>query len=334
MTQRIIDHAALDQLCRHTSDATVVLDEEGYICIFNPAAETTFEIDANTVLGYRPDTWLPLDPLLTLIDRLQSGETSLRENITLPDGTTQWVQLIIAPDTQHHATYNRDRRKQIMKKMFHDLKAPIAAGQDAMKFISTYSTDKRSRKLAHTTSDSLARALIWLHRLEDAGWLEADDELDIEDVNVKELLNRATTELASYLYTADVELTINISDNAATIPGDMRRLRNAISNLVHNAIKYSPQGGPVTINTAWENDRMILTVTDEGIGISEEDLVHIFEEDYRAKTAIVEKIEGEGMGLAIVKTIVQKHGGEVFVDSKLGEGSTFGFWLPTTHNTE
>ncbi|MCD4685446.1 MAG: HAMP domain-containing histidine kinase, partial [Anaerolineae bacterium] len=270
----------------------------------------------------------------SLITRLQNGEASLREAIELPDGTSQWVQLIAVPHTQHQTALKRHTRKRVMKKMTHDLKTPIAAGQDAMKFIITHGTDERSCRLAQLASDSLARALNHLHRLEDVGWLETDSELDLEVVNLDHLLKRVKADHNSYLYTTNVKLTIHTPDNAFTVPGDTRRLRNAISNLVHNAIKYSPEGGPVTITVTPEDDRVILTIADEGIGISEDDMAHIFEEDYRAKTAVIEKIEGEGMGLAIVKTIVEKHGGEVFVRSTLGAGSTFGFWLPTAQDTE
>jgi signal transduction histidine kinase len=112
------------------------------------------------------------------------------------------------------------------------------------------------------------------------------------------------------------------------IQGDERRLQSAISNLVSNAIKYSPNGGPVYVTVVPNEKTVTLRVEDHGIGIAPEHLSYLFQRFYRVHTPETSRIEGTGLGLAIVKAIVEKHGGEVFVQSAPGEGSVFGFRLP------
>jgi two-component system sensor histidine kinase VicK len=115
----------------------------------------------------------------------------------------------------------------------------------------------------------------------------------------------------------------------ARILGDRDGLHAALYNLVENAIKYSkPEGGQVTIRLEEEEDRLRVTVTDEGIGIPEEDLPHVFETAYRAANTGSIRRRGSGLGLAIAKRMVEHHGGGIQVSSRLGVGSEFTFDLP------
>ena len=102
-----------------------------------------------------------------------------------------------------------------------------------------------------------------------------------------------------------------------------------IENLISNAIKFSPQGGKITVSIEQADEKVKISVSDTGIGIPKKNLTHIFEKFYRAENASSEVIGGTGLGLAIVKYIIESHGGKISVESKLGKGSTFSFTLPT-----
>jgi signal transduction histidine kinase/putative methionine-R-sulfoxide reductase with GAF domain len=110
--------------------------------------------------------------------------------------------------------------------------------------------------------------------------------------------------------------------------GSVTQLRQAIANLVGNAIKYTPDEGAVEVGFVCEKSRLQFNVKDNGYGISPERQVRIFERFYRAREPGTDHIPGTGLGLSLVKTVIERHGGQVWFESQLGKGSTFGFWLP------
>lgn len=114
------------------------------------------------------------------------------------------------------------------------------------------------------------------------------------------------------------------------IMGDELRLEQVIQNLIQNAIKYSPEGGPIYVRVAHQDDGVQLSVQDRGLGIPQDSLPRIFRRFYRAENAEPYQISGMGVGLYVAKQIVDLHGGRVEVTSTEGVGSTFIVWLPTT----
>ncbi len=118
------------------------------------------------------------------------------------------------------------------------------------------------------------------------------------------------------------------------VEGDQSRLQQVVVNLLDNAIKYTPEGGSVSVSVCAEADKAVLTVTDTGIGISEEGQAHIFERFYRTDKARSRQLGGTGLGLSIVKSIGTAHGGRVSVQSTEGRGSTFRFEMPRLADKE
>jgi signal transduction histidine kinase len=109
---------------------------------------------------------------------------------------------------------------------------------------------------------------------------------------------------------------------------DRGRVLQVLDNLVSNAVKFTPKGGTVHVSLAGEADRVVLEVTDSGIGIAEKDQRHLFERFFRAENAIERQVPGTGLGLYISRVIAEAHGGTLSVRSELGRGSTFRFELP------
>lgn len=122
---------------------------------------------------------------------------------------------------------------------------------------------------------------------------------------------------------------VDIPADLPPVTGDPDRLQRVVANLVDNAAKYSPEGGRVGIS-ARRIDRLVeLSVSDQGMGISPEDLPRLFDRHFRPRARIVRRLPGTGLGLSIVKSIVEAHGGAIHVESAPGEGSTFRVRLPT-----
>lgn len=112
------------------------------------------------------------------------------------------------------------------------------------------------------------------------------------------------------------------------VQGSVTQLRQAVANLVGNAIKYTPEGGHIAVMVRSEQGRVAVSVKDDGYGISPARQARIFERFYRAREPGTEHVSGTGLGLSLVKTVVERHEGCVWFSSTPGEGSTFGFWLP------
>ena len=123
-------------------------------------------------------------------------------------------------------------------------------------------------------------------------------------------------------------MAVEVEPGFPSVMADEDKLREVFENLVGNALKYSPSGGPVEAKLSREGESIRFAVRDHGIGIAPEHLPQLFEKFYRVDSSTTAKIEGTGLGLVIVKHIVELHGGEVTVESAPGEGSTFGFRIP------
>jgi two-component system phosphate regulon sensor histidine kinase PhoR len=120
--------------------------------------------------------------------------------------------------------------------------------------------------------------------------------------------------------------------NLPPLQGNARRLEQVITNLIGNAIKYTPDAGKIDVTLKAKGPYLVLDVSDNGIGIPLEDQPHVFEKFYRVRNDETADIGGTGLGLSIVRSVVEKHGGRVWVESKPGEGSTFIVLLPTSNN--
>ena len=125
---------------------------------------------------------------------------------------------------------------------------------------------------------------------------------------------------------ADVPLTVVLPDDLPQVMVDADRIRQVVINLVHNAIKFTPAGGYVTVTARAVHDGVVVSVADTGIGIPADDLPRIFERFYKADRARASG--GTGLGLAIAKHTIQAHNGRLWVESVEGKGSTFSFTLP------
>ncbi len=152
--------------------------------------------------------------------------------------------------------------------------------------------------------------------------------LDLGEVQFERLMRSVVQDTQGSADAKNIDLVLHLPVKMPQLRGDKERLSVVLTNLIGNAIKYTPQGGRVDVRCACESGRVRITVTDTGIGIRREDQEKIFEKFYRVNDEQVSAIPGTGLGLAIVKETVRLHGGSVFVESTPGHGSTFTVTLP------
>ena len=151
------------------------------------------------------------------------------------------------------------------------------------------------------------------------------------DVDVNEVLTEAVARAAPSAST--VEFKADLDPRLPIVAGDRDRLIQVVSNLVNNAIKYSPDGGTVTLSTRAEGGFALVSVTDTGLGIPPDEIGHVFERFRRVRSGAAQSIPGTGLGLAIVKQIVEMHGGRIWVESAVGHGTAFHFTVPLVSET-
>jgi two-component system phosphate regulon sensor histidine kinase PhoR len=152
--------------------------------------------------------------------------------------------------------------------------------------------------------------------------------LQFSDVQLAELFQSVIPDWEKKLAEKQLKVVLDLSPDARTIRADETRLHEVLYNLLDNALKYSRENGEIRLRAAQHGPEIVLSVTDNGIGITKGDLPRIFERFYRADKARSRELGGTGLGLAIVKHIAQLHGGRVEAESELGKGTTIRVILP------
>src|SRR5690242_17248147 len=124
-----------------------------------------------------------------------------------------------------------------------------------------------------------------------------------------------------------IEVTVDVADDIGLVDSDERRFKQVLLNLVSNAVKFTPDGGSVSVRARRDETDLVITVTDTGIGVPTEDRERIFESFQQGRRGAT-KEEGTGLGLTLSRRIVELLGGRMWLDSTVGKGSTFGFSIP------
>ena len=171
-------------------------------------------------------------------------------------------------------------------------------------------------------SQSQIQRLEWItHNLLDLSRLDAGlMELDLAENDLGEIITAAITPFQTLASEKGVSLETELPTDPVVLLSDRARLEIALTNLLDNALKFTPAGGEVTVSLEQAADQVLLQVRDTGVGITPQDLPHIFERFYRGRS---HNSEGSGLGLAITKSIIEAHGGQVGVESAVGQGTLF-----------
>lgn len=216
----------------------------------------------------------------------------------------------------------------------HELKTPLTAIYGNLQLLqrrlgNSEGLEPRNRRSIEVAVEQTARLNQLIEMLLDISRIQTG-LLDIArtPLELGAMLRRVVREVEPGLERHEIDLAL--ADEPLPIEGDELRLEQVLHNLVGNAVKYSPNGGRVTIRAGRKNGSVAVAVSDEGIGIPTDELPYIFEHFYRAENTDASKIDGMGIGLYVVRQVVALHGGEVSVASSEGHGSTFTITLPAS----
>lgn len=217
-------------------------------------------------------------------------------------------------------------RKRLAVDVAHELRTPLTAVSAHLEMMIDGVWDATPERL-----EGCAEEIARLSRLV----AELEKLAEIEDENMR--LNRTGLDLSQLARTAALRfeaeagakrIAITVAGEASLVSADPERMNQVVTNLVSNAIKYTPEGGTIRIETGGDEAFGTISVKDSGIGIPANELPHVFERFYRAEGSRSRKTGGAGIGLAIVKAIVEAHGGAVRAESEEGRGSRFTVSLP------
>ena len=346
-------------LIENAFDTIVVLNDDGFIDYISPSVKK--------LLGYEPEEWIGKsfydfiqpDDLLKVINMFAEGmqipgHVGLMElRIQHKDGSWRIVEgigtnLLDNPSVAgivvnfHDITERKQadealRELDQMKSEFianisHELRTPLQSilGFTKLMMRDEVSDPERQREFLtiidaqgeHLTN--LINDLIDVSRIESGRF-----DIQKQHLSIGEVIHSAVQELSSLAVEKGMAI---VEDLPATLPGleaDGERLEQVMVNLLSNAIKFSHDGGEITIRAEGRDGEVLVQVSDRGTGIPAEAIPHIFERFYQANGSMSRSAGGSGLGLYISKQIVEAHGGRIWVESNVGEGSTFSFTVPS-----
>jgi PAS domain S-box-containing protein len=345
----------LDAILEHSADGVMILDAGLEIQVFNRALSRMSGLNAEEAIGRHHDQVIRLTKITTEIDLAQaeaqgwplpgSPPLYVEGDLTRPDGGRISVGITYAPlwspdgrlvnVIANVRDITRFREAEEAKSTFvsvisHELKTPVA-------LIKGYAGTLR-RKDAHWDSDTTEESLrvieeesdrlnSLINNLLDASRLQSGAlKLDIGYVALDRLAESVVAQFRTQ--TPEHLLTTDFPTGFPAVPGDQERLRQVLTNLLTNAIKYSPAAGTIRVGGRVRPDHVLVFVQDEGIGIAEADRERIFDRFTRVDNALSRRTQGAGLGLYLVRAIIEAHNGRVWVESAPNRGSTFQFTLP------
>jgi two-component system phosphate regulon sensor histidine kinase PhoR len=328
--------AALDS----SVDAVAALDADGLVTYANRAAGAVFERSAEELVGSRFAYLLPSDDVVDAL-RTSRDQGSARTCV-VQRSPGEWLQVSAAPIVEgsgwsslvliHDVSEVKrveQMRREFIANVSHELRTPLAGVKSVLETLEggALADEATAREFivrADTEVDRLVRLveeLLELSRIESGEVPMVQDTVDMEEV-----LRNTVGRLRHLAAQANVTLHLEITTADRMVLGDADRLERAVINLINNAIRFTPQGGSVTLTRTVDDGVMAVRVRDTGVGIDPDEMPRVFERFYKADRS--RQAGGTGLGLAVVKHTIEAHGGTVGVESAPGAGSTFWFRIP------
>jgi two-component system phosphate regulon sensor histidine kinase PhoR len=344
----------LRTMVNHISDGVMCTNHQNRVALANPAFLRMIGWPVESMIGRGIEEFIDIprmrDMITQALEMPQSEFSELTEEMTL-NGQNRPEELILsircAPfrdrngrnlgviTVLHDITVLKlmDRKKsQFVSTVSHEIQSPMNSVLMQLKVILdglAGEVTEKQRSILNRASEKISNLSRLASELLDLARIESGlISLEREPVDMAALIR---DQVAFHLPRAESEairLEIDLPETLPPILANRQNMEEVISNLITNAIKYSPGGGRVTISASVANDYLCIRVQDTGLGIRPEDLNLIFQQFYRVKDEKTRYIHGTGLGLAIVKSILESHQGQIKVESQPGSGSTFSVFLP------
>ena len=275
----------------------------------------------------------PLKQIRYAAARISNGEFEKRVSIRSRD---EIGELAKAFNHMASALENIEKmRRGFVANVSHELRTPMTSIRGFIEGIldGTIPPEKHSHYLT-IVRDETNRLNRLVTDLLDLAKMEAGEmKLSITDFDINELIRKCVIKLETLLLEKDLSVDADFEEEDLVVSGDPDAIERVVYNLLHNAIKFTPAGGRISIVTKSTRDAAEVTIRDTGIGIGESELDMIWDRFYKSDKSRSRDKTGTGLGLAIVRNIINEHGQRISAQSKLGEGTAFTFTLAKAGNT-
>lgn len=334
-------------MLQQMTDGVIIVNENGRLKLINRTAEELFDTHADRAIGRSLAETIRQHQLIDIWQQcIETGEKQFVD-IELPRQGIfiQSVAIPLGESLPGHILMlfqdlTRIRRLETMRRDFisnisHELRTPLASLKALTETLQSGAMDdppaaKRFLYRMETEVDALSHMvseLLELTRIE-----SGQVPLKLKSMTPKKLLVKAKERLGVQAERKNINLILNYPKNLPRVKVDRPRLGQVLVNLLHNAIKFTPENGEIKISAHQQGKMILISVKDNGIGIPSDDLPRIFERFY--KTDPARSGGGTGLGLAIARHLVEAHGGKIWAESIEGQGSTFFFTIPIDYRNK
>jgi two-component system, OmpR family, phosphate regulon sensor histidine kinase PhoR len=334
-TRTTLELKKLEKVLVCVEDGIIIIDEEIRIILVNQMARMAFQMGEEDLTGKQVKDVLKHPELVEFIVE-ENRRNPCRTEIKLEDGRIFNTQLTSIPDigvavTMQDITHLKelDRIKSdFVSTVSHDLRSPLTAILGYVELIGRAGpVNENQREFIRRVQFSVNNITSLINDLLDLGRIEAGFDAQKEIVPISAIIRYALEGMRSRVDEKQLKLIIDAPDTLPHVLGNPVRLRQMVTNILGNSIKYNSTGGFVKVKCWREADQIILRITDNGPGIPAVDQPYIFDKFYRGGN-VPSDVPGTGLGLAIVKTIVENHQGRIWVNSVIGQGTSFTVVLP------
>ncbi len=352
------------------ADGVLVLDSEYHVVLMNPAASRILGINASMVEGQHVRQILGRAETVTdqlvaqqlysrlmgsverfntrdyvqnqkpsgLEFRVQTEDKTIVVSVSpLPLGGSSLPSLVtVLRDISREAEMER-MKNEFISTVSHELRTPMTSIKgytDLLIGEKVGVLSDQQRRFVHVIKTNADRLTALVNDFLDISRMETGRvKLKMENLDVIALVHTVVDNFRGQMVEKELELVVDLPARLPLVRGDEDRVIQILENLTSNAWKYTPAGGKVTVRAGVTDDFVQIDVSDTGIGIAEKDQEHIFDRFYRTEQAEVRAVDGTGLGLSIVKMLIGLLGGDIWVESRENQGTTFSFTLPIVPQT-
>lgn len=330
----------LSSILSSMADGVITFNRDGTILITNPPAELflqswVYDQDQNVGTSAVPSEVMELFQSAVDTEKEQIGEVSIQGRfwviIVSPLYNNKFIRGAVAVIRDMTEDRQLDKlRKDFIANVSHELRTPISMMQGYSEAIvdGIAESEEEKKEMAKVIYEESLRMGRLVNELLDLGRMEVGHiQLSIEKIEIHPFVQRIIRKFQGLAKEKEISINYMMSDQIDYFDFDSDRIEQVFTNLIDNALKHTPTGGRVDVIEKVNEKGLHFEICDSGSGIPEEDLPFIFERFYKADKART-RGSGTGLGLAIAKNIINAHKGSITVHSKLGQGTTFSFFIP------